>query len=42
MLATARPCTNRQAHGRPERCLNGYLDLPAATARLAPGLPAGS
>ncbi|GAA2637867.1 S8 family serine peptidase [Actinomadura fulvescens] len=34
LLATARPCTRDQAHGRPERCLNGYLDLPAATAHL--------
>ncbi|MFI6791527.1 S8 family serine peptidase [Nonomuraea sp. NPDC050383] len=39
LLATTRPCTSRQAHGQPERCLNGYLDLPAAAARLFPGLP---
>ncbi|MFI0425069.1 S8 family serine peptidase [Spongiactinospora sp. 9N601] len=38
LLATARPCTPDQAHGRPERCLNGHLDLPAATARLFPGM----
>ncbi|MFG1616334.1 S8 family serine peptidase [Nonomuraea wenchangensis] len=39
LLATARPCTPEQAHGQPERCLNGYLDLPAAAARLFPCLP---
>ncbi|MER5625094.1 S8 family serine peptidase [Streptosporangium sp. NPDC002544] len=39
LLTTARPCTPAQAHGRIERCLNGYLDLPAATAHLFPGLP---
>ncbi|MFC3986846.1 S8 family serine peptidase, partial [Streptosporangium jomthongense] len=39
LLATAQPCTPAQAHGRPERCLNGYLDLPAAAARLFPHLP---
>jgi hypothetical protein len=39
LLATARPCKVEQAHGQPARCLNGYLDLPAATARLFPGLP---
>ncbi|MEV4172503.1 S8 family serine peptidase [Nonomuraea sp. NPDC049709] len=39
LLATARPCTPDQSHGEPMRCLNGYLDLPAATARLFPDLP---
>ncbi|MEZ7129060.1 S8 family serine peptidase [Nonomuraea sp. AD125B] len=39
LLATARPCTPDQAHGRPERCLNGYLDLPAAIAHLFPDTP---
>ncbi|MEV0151649.1 MULTISPECIES: S8 family serine peptidase [unclassified Nonomuraea] len=39
LLATARPCTPDQAHGEPVRCLNGYLDLPAAAAHLFPGLP---
>ncbi|NJP92879.1 S8 family serine peptidase [Nonomuraea sp. FMUSA5-5] len=34
LLSTARPCTAEQAHGKPARCLNGYLDLPAATAHL--------
>lgn len=38
LLATARPCTAEQAHGNPARCLNGYLDLPAATAHLFPDL----
>ncbi|MCO6008516.1 S8 family serine peptidase [Actinoallomurus purpureus] len=31
LLRTARPCTPGQSHGQPERCLNGTLDLPAAT-----------
>ncbi|GAA3622873.1 hypothetical protein GCM10022419_130720 [Nonomuraea rosea] len=39
LLATARPCSPEQAHGEPARCLNGYLDLPAAAAHLFPGLP---
>ncbi|MFC3986355.1 GNAT family N-acetyltransferase, partial [Streptosporangium jomthongense] len=39
LLATARPCTPDQAHGQPERCLNGYLDLPAAAAHLFRDLP---
>ncbi|TMR26273.1 S8 family serine peptidase, partial [Nonomuraea zeae] len=39
LLATTRPCSPEQAHGEPARCLNGYLDLPAATAHLFPGLP---
>ncbi|MER6950568.1 S8 family serine peptidase [Nonomuraea sp. NPDC000554] len=39
LLTTARPCTPEQAHGEPVRCLNGYLDLPAATTLLFPGLP---
>ncbi|MGW4792198.1 S8 family serine peptidase [Nonomuraea sp. NPDC004297] len=38
LLATARPCTPAQARGQPERCLYGYLDLPAAIETLAPGL----
>ncbi|GAA3115350.1 S8 family serine peptidase [Streptosporangium carneum] len=31
LLRTARPCAPDQSHGQPERCLNGFLDLPAAT-----------
>ncbi len=34
LLAAARPCTTEQAHGKPERCLNGIIDLPAATRHL--------
>ncbi|MGN9846099.1 S8 family serine peptidase [Nonomuraea sp. H19] len=37
LLATTRPCTTEQAHGKPARCLNGYLDLPAATRHLLTG-----
>jgi hypothetical protein len=37
LLATTRPCTSEQAHDRTERCLNGYLDLPAA-ARVVTAL----
>ncbi|MCK2215760.1 S8 family serine peptidase [Actinomadura sp. ATCC 31491] len=38
LLATARPCTAEQTHGRPGRCLNGRLDLLAAARHLCPTL----
>ncbi|WP_169808751.1 S8 family serine peptidase [Microtetraspora niveoalba] len=34
LLATARPCMPEQSHGQTERCLNGFIDVPAATRRL--------
>ncbi|MEW9555371.1 S8 family serine peptidase [Nonomuraea sp. NPDC050783] len=37
LLQTARPCTPGQSHGRPERCLDGKLDLPAATRQALAG-----
>lgn len=37
LLHTARSCTPDQAHGEPERCLDGQLDLPAATRLILRG-----
>jgi GNAT superfamily N-acetyltransferase len=37
LLATAGSCSPDQAHGAPERCLEGKLDLPAATRHLLRG-----
>ncbi|WP_219463507.1 S8 family serine peptidase [Nonomuraea rhizosphaerae] len=37
LLRTARPCGPSDSHGRPERCLDGKLDLPAATSRALTG-----
>ncbi|MBB2915318.1 GNAT superfamily N-acetyltransferase [Streptosporangium becharense] len=45
LLVTARPCTPGQSGGQVERCLDGYLDLPAATRLVhaaAPARPCGA
>ena len=34
LLTTAQPCRPQQSYGQTECCLNGFIDLPAATRRI--------